>query len=682
MKVVAVVQARSGSSRLPGKVMLEAGGKPLIGHMLDRIERAASLDGVVLATTVMAEDDELAAYVRGRGTPVFRGSVDDVLDRFYRAARWQGADVVVRLTGDCPLIDPAVVDLVVSGIAGGSFDQVVTGPSFPEGFDAEAVTFAALETAWSRATLRSEREHVTVYLRDHAEEFRRKVLELPDDLSDVRIVVDVPEDLPVVETLLGRFAPGSLGVAEIAALRRSEPTLFAGNSGVVRNEGYAISLAADGPAVREQYPPRRLDVSEQLWSRIERIVPAGTQTLSKGPTQYVRGVAPVFLDRGSGASVWDVDGNEYLDYVMGLGAVTLGYCDPHVDAAVSAQLAKGMSFSLLNRLEVEVAESLVDAIPCAQAVRFGKNGSDVTAGAVRVARAATGRERIACCGYHGWQDWYIGTTTRDKGVPGCVKELTHPFDFDDLDSLRAVLESYPGEFAAVIMEAIAIAEPSPGFLEGVRDLAHEHGAVLIFDEIVNGFRLAVGGAQEYFGVVPDLATFGKGMANGMPMAALVGRDEYMRELDEVFFSFTFGGEALSLAASQAALAIYAERDVIGHMARLGRLLLDGYNELATRHGVDGHTRCIGLPAHSAIQFDAVGDWDTLTVKSLWQQEVLKRGILSIGVHNLSLAHTEADIERTLAAYDAALAVLAEAVAAGDLPDRLDGEPIRPVFKRW
>ena len=266
-------------------------------------------------------------------------------------------------------------------------------------------------------------------------------------------------------------------------------------------------------------------------------------------------MAPVFLAKGKGCRVWDVDGNEYIDYIQGLLPNILGYAHEEVNAAVAEQLGQGHSFSLPHPLEVELAERLTRLIPCAEKVRFGKNGSDATSGAVRAARALTGRERIACCGYHGWQDWYIGSTTRNAGVPEAVRALTHPFVYNDLGSLQKLLQEHKGEFAAVIMEPVNFWPPAAGFLEGVRELAHEHGALLIFDEICSGFHFGLGGAQKKFGVTPDLACFGKAMGNGFPISCVVGRADVMKVFEDIFFSFTFGGEVASMAAAMKVLDV-------------------------------------------------------------------------------------------------------------------------------
>ena len=285
------------------------------------------------------------------------------------------------------------------------------------------------------------------------------------------------------------------------------------------------------------------------------------------------------MDHANGSHFWDVDGNEYIDFVNGLACVTLGYCDPDVDVAVQNQMKSGVTFSLPHKLEMEVAELLVEMIPCAEKVRFAKNGTDATSGAIRVARAYTGRDRVAVCGYHGWQDWYIGSTTRDLGVPKAVKQLTHVFVYNDIDSLNRLLEEHHGEFAAVILEPMNVAYPQDGFLEKVRAVTQQHGALLIFDETITGFRYAKGGAQQEFGVTPDLATFGKGMANGYPLSALVGKAEYMDVVEKIFFSGTFGGETLSLAAAKAVLTKLRQEPVIATLKAQGQKIIDSVNRI-------------------------------------------------------------------------------------------------------
>jgi glutamate-1-semialdehyde 2,1-aminomutase/spore coat polysaccharide biosynthesis protein SpsF len=418
----------------------------------------------------------------------------------------------------------------------------------------------------------------------------------------------------------------------------------------------------------------RLSGSEAWWERAERVIPLGTQTLSKSPTQFVQGVSPIFLQRGSGCHVWDVDGNEYLDYPMALGPVLLGYAEPAVDAAIRAQLDDGITFTLMHPLEVEVAERIVALCPGVEAVRFGKSGSDAMSGAVRAARAYTGRDLVLVAGYHGWHDWYIGSTTRDRGVPAEVQALTGTFTYGDRESLETALAVRDGRVAAVILEPSGATVPDPGYLQSVVDAAHRHGALCIFDEIITGFRLAPGGAAERYGVTPDLACYGKAIGNGMPVSVIGGPWEVMQVFEEIFYSGTHGGEALSLAAARAVIDIVADGTVLAGIEAVGQRLLDGIRDRIDSHGIGHRVTAGGEPQRAVLGF--TGD-EHLVVKSWVQQTMAEHGILFNGSMFISARHSDADIDRTLDAFDAAFVALADdAPVAG----RLKGDPVQPVFR--
>jgi glutamate-1-semialdehyde-2,1-aminomutase len=417
-----------------------------------------------------------------------------------------------------------------------------------------------------------------------------------------------------------------------------------------------------------------------LLERARRVLPGITQTYSKAPDQQVEGVFPVFLDHGEGCRVWDLDGNSYIDYPCALGPMVLGYGDPEVNAAVSERVAAGPSFSLGHRLEVEVAELLVEMVPGAEMVRFLKTGSEATTAAVRLARAATGREHIAMCGYHGWHDWAIGHTARNAGVPQAVRDLTHQWTYNDLDSLRAVFTTHPGAVAAVIMEPVGVEAPASGFLEAVRALADEHGALLIFDEVITGFRLAPGGAQEYFGVLPDLAAFGKAMANGYPLAAVAGRAELMEQIaSTVFVSSTFGGDTVSLAASLATMRAIQRGGVIEHLWRQGTRLMEGFNALAHEHEVPA--QMIGLAPRRVIRIEPDDGIDTSALKGLIWQGCLDRGVLMGNANFVSYAHDDEAVALTIEAFDDALAQAGRAYRNGGVAGALRGEPPADVLRR-
>ncbi len=418
--------------------------------------------------------------------------------------------------------------------------------------------------------------------------------------------------------------------------------------------------------------------SDALYARAVQIMHPVTQTLAKGPGQYTKGASPKYVKRAKGSHIWDVDGNEYIDYQMGIGPISLGYAYQRVDDAIRAQLEDGITFSMMHELEVQLAELIHEIIPNAESIRISKTGADVCSAAVRVARAFTGRDNVLCCGYHGWHDWYIGTTSRDKGIPQATKDMTAAFEYNNLDSLKALLDE---NVACVILEPFIFDAPKDNFLHEVARLCKENGTLLIFDEMWTGFRIAVGGAQAFFGITPDLAVYSKAFANGMPIALLTGRKDVMQLFEqEVFFFTTFGGEALSMAAAMATIAEMREQNVPARLAVQGQKLLDGYNKIAADLSLSSYTKCYGYPCRTIVTFDPSAG-NPLEVKAFVQQELFKRGIMWSGFHNMCFSHSDEDVAHTLAAYREVLALLKAAIDAGDVAHLLEGEPVETVFRK-
>lgn len=410
--------------------------------------------------------------------------------------------------------------------------------------------------------------------------------------------------------------------------------------------------------------------------KTKELIPLASQTFSKSYTQCSVGASPLFIERGEGSHVWDLDGNEYIDWTFGLASVILGHAFPAVNEAVKKQIDLGNSFSLPGKLEYDLAKLLCDLIPGAEMLRFGRNGSDATAGAVRAARAITKREMIACSGYHGWQDWFIGSTVRNAGVPKSTCDLVKTFDYNKIDSLTKVLNENPGKFAAVILEPVGVIWPEEGFLEAVKEITHKHGALLIFDEIVTGFRLNLGGAQKEFGVIPDIAAFGKSMANGFPVSAVVGKKEYMQIFEDIFFSFTFGGELSGLAAAIATVKFMMSNPVSETLKKNGLLILEGTNNLIKKHGLENKIEVRGYPErHIIIIKDEQGKDDWIG-KTFFQEQAALRGVIFSGGHNISYSTTEADIIKTLNIYD-------EVMELFKATSRLEirGTLVQPVFRK-
>lgn len=425
---------------------------------------------------------------------------------------------------------------------------------------------------------------------------------------------------------------------------------------------------------------KKFDKSTAQLSRAELSIPLGSQTFSKSKTQYPVGISPLYAAKSKGAYLWDIDGNKYIDLVNSLAAVTLGYGDKGLEKSILKQLKLGVSLSLPTKIESEVAELIIDLVPSAEMVRFSKNGSDATSAAIRLARAFTGRDQIVACGYHGWHDWYIGTTSRNKGIPTAVSALTHNFQYNDIESFKSALNLNEGKVAAVIIEPMNDTYPQPGFLEEVQVLAKKAGAVLIFDEVITGFRFSEGGAQKLFNVTPDLATFGKGIANGFPLSAVVGRREIMKEMEHVFISGTFGGELLSLAAARYVLKKHQKNEICGDLVNKGNLLSEFTNELIDSFGLSNVVSLSGHPTWKFLRWNGLGEYSAAEIKTFFMQEVFQEGVLVLNSHNISQAHDKKIIIKIVDAYSKVFGKIEKAISQGSLREELHVSPLEPLFK--
>lgn len=438
----------------------------------------------------------------------------------------------------------------------------------------------------------------------------------------------------------------------------------------------AISVA-DMRREPQLHPQERsIERSRELFERARRVIPDAAQTNSKRPERFVLGVSPTHAARAEGSHFWDVDGNEYIDYLMACGPVILGYDHPAVMDAVTEQVSDGSMYSLPHPLAVDVAETITEIVPCAEMVRFGKNGNDVTALSAKLARAYTGRNVIATAGYHGWPDVFLSASDAARGIPSGVSEYTERFGYNDLESARRIFED-SDDVAAIITTPASARTPDDGFLEGLRELADEHGALLVFDEVFTGFRFALGGAQERFGVTPDVACFAKAMANGYPISAVAGRRDVMKTIEESGFTFsmTYAGEAVSLAATKACLDVLQsnEEEIYDRIYAVGDAIREGFNDLAAAHGIDDRASASGIAPRVVTRFtDEAGTPDP-DARSLFLQEAHKRGVFVPGSHIPSAAHSDADVEYTLAVYDEVLAILAAAIERDDVADRVEGQ---------
>lgn len=420
--------------------------------------------------------------------------------------------------------------------------------------------------------------------------------------------------------------------------------------------------------------------SEELLQRELKVSPLAAQTYSKSYRYFSKGFAPSYMDHGQGCYIYDVDGNKYIDFMCALGPITVGYNEPSVNEAVIKQVNKFASGSLQSELEVELAEKICEIIPCAEMVRFLKNGGDATTAAIRLARAFTGREIVLMSGYHGMHDWSIGASENHKGVPDAVRKLSINFTYNDLGDLEMKLKKY--KVAAVILEPIQSNGPIDGYLNAVKELTHKYGAILIFDEVVSGFHYALGGAQEVYNVSPDLVAFGKGLANGYPISAIAGRRDLMEQIEEgVFVSTTFGGDSIAMAASLATLKILEKPGFYEHINKIGTMLHNGIQERIDKYDLKEVLSVSGLPAHCGVAFEGHGALSYLDVQSIYSQTFLQHGILQFAIYFLNAHHTEVEGNRYLDATDEAFSLIKKAIDRDSLVGILIGGKVDPVFKR-
>lgn len=674
MKTVAIVQARMGSTRLPGKVMRDLAGEPLIAVLLERLARAKKVDEIVLATSTDPRNDSLAACVEALGYRCFRGSEADVLDRFLMAARETGADVIVRITGDCPLVDPAVVDAVIDAFRreGVDYCSNVAPPTYPDGLDTEVFSRTALERAAAETQATFDHEHVTPYMRSSGR-FTTANVANPVDRSAMRLTVDEAADLDVMRAVFARFAPDRhIGWECVVALAETEPQLFAANAAIQNNEGSTMSNG------------------QKLWKRAKQIIPGGNMLLSKRSEMFLPEQWPSYFSRTKGCAVWDLDGNEYRDMsLMGVGTNTLGYSHPEVDAAVIATVQAGNMSTLNCPEEVALAEKLIELHPWAEMVRLARSGGEANAIAVRIARAASGRDEIAICGYHGWHDWYLATNLGNErgldghllpgldpaGVPRALLGTVHPFEYNNLEQLRALLDQHP--IGVIKMEVSRNAGPAPGFLEEIRAIATARNIVLVFDECTSGFRETFGGLHKKYGVEPDMAVFGKALGNGYAITAVIGRRSVMDAAQTSFISSTFWTERIGPSAAVKTLDLMAEVKSWDVITAIGNKVRAGWQATADAHGLK--IAIAGLPSLSTYAFQAK---TPLEYKTLVTQEMLAKGWLASTNFYACTAHTDDIIDAYFADLDAVFALIADC-EHGDrkVADLLKGPVCHAGFKR-
>ncbi len=673
MKVVAIVQARMGSTRLPNKVMKLIDGKPMIEYLLGRLSLANEVDQIVVATSTDERNTPLVHFVSKLGFACEQGSENDVLSRFVQAAKAHSADIIVRITADCPLIDPSLVDEAILKFKTGDFDYICNNypPTFPDGLDIEICTLGALEKAHLETTNSFDREHVTPYLRQPGQ-FRTLTLRHSKDLSANRWTVDELDDFVLVESIFEYFSfRYDFGWEDILNLQLLKPEMFDINRHIGRNEG---ALLGSG---------------QKLWKRAKQIIPGGSMLLSKRPEMFLPEQWPSYFSKAKGCKVWDLDGNEFIDMsIMGIGTNILGYGHPEVDAAVSKTILNGNMSTFNCPEEVFLAERLIEIHPWAHMVRLARSGGEANSIAVRIARAASGKEKVAICGYHGWHDWYLSANLGDdknleghllpglnpNGVPRNLKGTVFPFSYNNFSELESLVNLH--EIGVISMEVSRNYEPENDFLKNVRKLASDRGIVLIFDECTSGFRETFGGLHKKYDVEPDMAMFGKALGNGYGITAIIGKREVMNAAQTTFISSTFWTERIGPTAALATLKVMEKTKSWETITETGLFIRNGWKALAKKYDLTINNW--GIPALAGYTFVSE---NALAYKTLVTQEMLSGGFLAGNSVYVCTDHSNEIIEEYFTQLDPIFSLIKECEEGRDVFSLLKGPVCHSGFSR-
>lgn len=676
MKTVAIVQARVGSVRLPKKVLMRIGSLTSIELLLQRLQKSKRIDEIVVAIADEQGNQELIDLLLYSGTSYFVGSKDNVLDRFVKTSVEHSADIVVRVTGDCPFVDPQIVDQVIElrTSLGVDYASNIGSAGFPDGLDVEAFTLQALDLTSTLTQEAFDLEHVTPFIRNSGL-FTVGTLDsglASKALSQIRLTLDEKADLRVLRLVYEALGSrDDFTLEDIHGLWLSNPVLFEGNGHLGRNEG---ALLGGG---------------QKLWKHAKTVIPGGNMLLSKRSEMFLPNQWPSYFSKAKGCEVWDLDGSHYFDMAsMGVGTNTLGYGNNAVDEAVMKAVRDGNMSTLNCPEEVELADRLLEINPWAGMVRLARTGGEANAIAIRIARAFSGRDKIAICGYHGWHDWYLSANLADdanldglllpglepNGVPRQLKGTVIPFEYNDLSALKEILSE--GDVAAIKMEVFRSVEPENNFLVEVRKLATEKGVVLIFDECTSGFRETFGGLHTKYGVEPDIAVYGKALGNGYAITSVVGRTEVMQAAQTSFISSTFWTERIGPSAAIAALSEMQRVESWKQITEIGNQVRDGWERIANQYQIK--IRLFGLPALSTFSFESPMARE---FKTLMTQHMLSKGFLASTVFYASVSHNPEVIESYLAEVENIFSLLANISKPSEVADLLNGPVSHVGFRR-
>ena len=642
-KIHVIIQARQESTRLPNKVLKIINKKTIIKTLFDRLKCSKLVDEIIFAIPKNNKNNELKKYIlKNKFKNLYEGSSEDVLSRYYGAAKKFSSDIIIRITADCPLIDSTLLDQMISKFINSKVNYLsnTLNPTYPDGYDIEIFDFKTLKKTFQNSKQKIDREHVTLYIKRNKDKFKVRNFSHSSNLSNLRLTLDEEDDFKLISRVTNLMKNKYFfKLKDVEKLYKKNPKLFKLNSYLVRDEGMTLSKG------------------QKLWKRAQKIIPNGNMLLSKNPSRFFNlNSWPVYFKKTKGCEVWDLDNKKFFDFsFMGIGTNILGYSNSFVDNAVRKTIKNGNLSTLNCPEEVELAEKLIEMHPWAQMVHFARSGGEANAIAIRIARASINKDKVAICGYHGWHDWYLSTNLNNKnnldthlisdlntkGVPKNLKNSIYTFNYNDFDKLSEIIAN-DKQVGIIKMEVQRDKKPNNNFLKKVRKLADKNGIILIFDECTSGFRETYGGLHLKYNVVPDIAMFGKALGNGYAITAVVGKREFMKSTKETFISSTFWTERVGPTAGIATLNEMQKLKSWEKISNTGKHIKKKITNIALKNKIK--IEFSGLD--SLINFKFKSKHNDLFIKFL-TFEMLKKGFLAKNSLYVSVAHTKILIEKYL-----------------------------------
>ncbi len=674
-KIIAIVQARLDSTRLPNKVLKKVKKQTIIEILYKRLKKSKKLNEIVIAIPDDKANKKLGTFLKNKKIKVFFGSKYNVLNRYYKAAKKFNANVIVRITGDCPLVDPKIVDQAIKIFETKKCDYVsnTLKPTYPDGLDTEVFSVESLKKILKSSIKREDKEHVTTYIK-RSKKFKKINFKNKFDYSKENWTLDEQEDFDFFERIIEYFYP-NLYFSWLDLYKKIKKNKYLKNKNLrkLRDEGL------------------KMKSGQKLWRRAQSIIPGGNMFLSKREDRFLPNHWPNYYSKAKGCFIWDLDKKKYIDMsLMGVGTNILGYSNNKIDNFVIDRIKKGNMSSLNCPEEVFLSSKLLELHPWFQMVKLTRSGGEANAVAVRIARSANrNRHKIAICGYHGWHDWYVAANLMNKknldkhllsgigtsGVPKNLKNTIFTFEYNRLDQLKKIISKNP-DVGIIKMEVSRNEPPKNNFLKKIKQIAIKNNLILIFDECTSGFRETFGGLHKKYKVYPDIAIFGKSLGNGYAINAILGTRKVMSCAEQTFLSSTFWSERSGPSAALKTLEIMEKTKSWKLITKKGNYIRKNWKRIAKKYNIK--LKISGLPSLSTFNFVSKNN---NAYKTLISQEMLKYGFLASNSLYLSTFHSKKIMDSYLFYLEKVFKMIKDCEKTGNIKDYLKGPVCKTHFKR-